>query len=624
MSTQRSFYFKENTPFSGAIKVFARLILALALTLLPLLSIPIAQASTITGAIYEGTINVSNNSTAASNVFTVATIDTSSLISAGYVDSDLANTSIQNDTGVDVAYMPAKSGSTTWSIYVPSIGTTTMPYNLYTGGADMSGKIRYFPGSGGMTIAHADALEPSDNFSFSLSGFFDTTASPACLITGDSTVAIFSGTSWPGQTFTPTSDTLVSSVGVRVYKESTGEDLTVHIRETTAGLPSGADKTSGTLAKATMTATSPGDWHSVPVTPYQLTAGQVYAVILSCDDSGGVRDLFWRRIGSSTYAGGSYVLSTNSGSTWTADTAKDFMFEINPKYIIQKPNALLVNVSAANTITATITGGATISGTASLGERDIIVSADTDNLTMAIDGTVTTITLGAVPVPDTTLGWTIGSDAATPYIEQYTETVAGVLQADISWENAATFSDASPGHLHPATPTFRTTSSDADVSASLSAFQPVNTAEITSFTLGTSTAFAIFSSNSTMPSQMYTENVSGFPMAELPNALLDASGTPRALWWYPFLFIGIAIIGLLTYEATTMVVDGSNQARNLRLQSGGKDGSMLAMCIVIEFCLVMIGLMGASSSNSVIPFFPAMLFLIPTLLIISMQWSVKT
>ncbi len=294
------------------------------------------------------------------------------------------------------------------------------------------------------------------------------------------------------------------------------------------------------------------------------------------------------------------------------------------------PGNFVLYVSATGNITAQQIGeapGLTLTYPLASGEHTISVTDNSTKRLLYIDDLLVDIKDRA-NITDTN-NWWFNQDAFTTpnytlaYISYASITIAGIQQGYWYWENAATFTDHSPGGLHPATPTFRTTTSDADVTATLSSFTSINTAQISSYTLGTSGV--IFSGNATMPTQMYTENdTSTFPGGAVVNALLDSSGTPRALWWYPFLFILVSIIGLLVYEATTMVAYGGNEQRNLMLQTGGKDGSLLAMCAVIEVCLVIIGLMGATSASSLIPFWPAILFLIPFAMVISSQWWVKT
>jgi hypothetical protein len=105
-------------------------------------------------------------------------------------------------------------------------------------------------------------------------------------------------------------------------------------------------------------------------------------------------------------------------------------------------------------------------------------------------------------------------------------------------------------------------------------------------------------SDSPFPPTMYTElDVSKLPGGDIINLLLDQGGVPRALFWFPFIFLGIAIIGMLSYKATTPV--------------DGAEGSLFTEVLVIEVCLIFLGILGTAGNTSLIPLWPAFLFPIP-------------
>lgn len=147
--------------------------LALALLATPLVAI----ASDISDAQYYGIILVSNNATAATNVATTANISTDNLISGNYLNATATNAVVRNSSGADVAFMPGYTPDNgLWCFWVPSIGTDSyLNYILYTANST-GGKYRYFPGDGGMTISDDASMEPSDNFSLGMTGWFNTSA----------------------------------------------------------------------------------------------------------------------------------------------------------------------------------------------------------------------------------------------------------------------------------------------------------------------------------------------------------------------------------------------------------------------------------------------------------------
>jgi hypothetical protein len=111
--------------------------------------------------------------------------------------------------------------------------------------------------------------------------------------------------------------------------------------------------------------------------------------------------------------------------------------------------------------------------------------------------------------------------------------------------------------------------------------------------------------DSPFPPTMYTElDVSKLPGGDIINELLDAGGIPRALFWFPFIFLGIAIIGMIAYKATA--------------PGDGAEGSLFTQVLVIEILLIFFGILGTAGVTSLLPLWPAFLFPIPgTAMIIS-------
>jgi predicted small integral membrane protein len=98
---------------------------------------------------------------------------------------------------------------------------------------------------------------------------------------------------------------------------------------------------------------------------------------------------------------------------------------------------------------------------------------------------------------------------------------------------------------------------------------------------------------------MYTElDASLIPFGGAINAILAAGNVPQALWWMPFIYIFICIIGMLVYEAT-----GPKGAPQV--------GSLLAMCVAIEILLVLFAVLGTVGVSGMIPLWSAILFIFP-------------
>ncbi|MBU1173302.1 MAG: hypothetical protein KKD44_27360, partial [Proteobacteria bacterium] len=189
-------------------------------------------------------------------------------------------------------------------------------------------------------------------------------------------------------------------------------------------------------------------------------------------------------------------------------------------------------------------------------------------------------------VPNTNSDYVFFQNGAMPYVESASIDVAGSPESAWGWEYDTTFHDSIGSN--DATPTFRTTSSDADVTAILSSFLPVSQAASDASIADPYTDILL--ADPTMPSQMYTElTFTNVPGADAANTLLDESDTPRALWWFPFLFISVIILGFMVFDLTK---------------------SELFQSII---CLSILGFLAVMGP---LPFWPVMLLWIPCLGII--------
>lgn len=142
--------------------------------------------------------------------------------------------------------------------------------------------------------------------------------------TGENDQADFSDTLWKAQTFTVGDAYTINRVRVKIYRLGSPGTITVSIRATTEGVPSGADLTSGTTSGNTLTDSDAGEWRSISLTDYELSASTAYAIVIR----GGVdasNKGYWKN--DSTATGGMYQ-SANSGSTWSGlGVTSTFIFE---------------------------------------------------------------------------------------------------------------------------------------------------------------------------------------------------------------------------------------------------------------------------------------------------------
>jgi len=146
--------------------------------------------------------------------------------------------------------------------------------------------------------------------------------------TGDDNHVWICGTNWVAQTFTPSVAHTITSVKLKLFRTGAPGTVTVSIRATSGGQPTGSDLCSGTTSGDTLTTSAPGEWREITLgSGYALSAGTTYAIVVRAT-GGNFSNLLYSRVDTfSTYGGGMYLLSANSGSSWTSGSPYDLMFE---------------------------------------------------------------------------------------------------------------------------------------------------------------------------------------------------------------------------------------------------------------------------------------------------------
>lgn len=129
---------------------------------------------------------------------------------------------------------------------------------------------------------------------------------------------------WMGQTFTPAIAHSITRVLIKIGAiDGSPGDLTVSIRATSGGLPTGNDLVSATKAQAQISV----GWNTFDfASSYGLSANVRYAIIFRSSVYDSSNRYWWRCDFTPAYAGGSFVSSAD-GVSWTSDTSYDFMFE---------------------------------------------------------------------------------------------------------------------------------------------------------------------------------------------------------------------------------------------------------------------------------------------------------
>ena len=155
---------------------------------------------------------------------------------------------------------------------------------------------------------------------------------------GEDASTSFGAATWKAQTFTVGTSGLVfnfkvTNVSVKGYRTSGGTDAVILGIRTidTNGKPTGADLVNGTVGKGAFplgASQTDALWVNITMnsTNYTLYAGATYALVLRSPTGA---DIEWDVDSSSaSYAGGSYLSSSDSGATWTATATTDTLFQV--------------------------------------------------------------------------------------------------------------------------------------------------------------------------------------------------------------------------------------------------------------------------------------------------------
>lgn len=614
-----------------------------------------AYASDISGATFSGTIVVSNNSTATSNVATVMTLSSADLIDNYGVDTSFDRVAIRNTAGADVPFMPGY-GSNPWALWVQSIGADSYMNNiLYIGLVDMGATKYYFPGDSGMTISDDASLEPSDNFTVTKTGWFDTAngtdkytvfkdeayveyISPT--VSGNYTCSVLTWESPTSHTdaggiWTDETNAYDQNDATFAYSASNANYLVLTPSST---IVSDKLKVRAKHAAADVTLNvyiyHDGGWDSViaqdittSAVYYEADFGGTYSVSDIRISRGGagagnlsIYELYIQKQASASAIGvpsGEHTKITSvtsnstdifSGGTATASggTATNGFDDTTATIWVTTPLPVWIQYDfgadnyklgvSYNITTGTLASQSpknwTLQGSndasawttldtvtnepawtppyeersytcdtidefyryyrfniTAVQSSDYVNIAEFDLLTAGlavnIDDTYFGFYLDGVTVPDNANDYVFFQNGVMPYVESLAITVGGnpVATFDPIWEYGSTFSDSS-GNGNDATPTFRTTSSDADVSAALTRFGPISTARAPAFTIATAGTF--YSDNITSTSNFSTTSITpgGLPGVDVVESVGTSSDTPVIWIWGVIGGFTIAMSGL--------------------------------------------------------------------------------
>lgn len=630
------------------------LTIALVLVLIPSV---IVLASDTSSALFRATVTVFNNSTATTNVATVLTANTAAWQDADYINASCNNTALVSGSGADVPYMPGY-GDDPWAIWVPSIGNNAFANStLYLGGSDnMSGKIRYFPGDAGMTVTDDASMELGNNGSISASGYIDTDAgADKCLFEKKDAIKAFVSPTVSGNITALVFDYLFADdfdtddwtdVGTKIVVDTGDERLEYESERSAVDTRSGYDLTAVsdtgwkldfTLRNTTSTAANAEfvfglgssfeneSAYSGDAVFMRIATATPVVFIKSYDAAGAGGD----NSSSITISNGVTYYVTLERTSATEASLSVFSDSARTTHIAGSPVTLTIAatlqglryVMGSNADSGTGAANeqigwlddvfvsepevaAQVSATGvSSGKHDVAASANTTHLNLIIDDVLEdSIALGGVSVFDNVNDYVFFQNGAMPYVESASIDVGGSPVSAWAWEYGTTFEDSIGSN--DATPTFRTASSDADVSASITYFAPITTAIAPAFAV--SDAPLLITANITASGNFTSGNVTtgGPPGFSIIDEAAEAGGTPNIWLWGILAICAIAGTGLafsyfekdagggpgtLTFRAIAMIVIFA-----LMITFGKFDWWMM-----IFFVIIIVGLAMASRQGEI-------------------------
>lgn len=160
------------------------------------------------------------------------------------------------------------------------------------------------------------------------------------------------------QIFTAASDHNVTSIKIKAFRIGTIGNLTLSIRATSGGLPTGSDLASGNIDVSALTTSSTGAVIEATMgTPCNLTSGVVYAIVVKGDWTPSTsNNCPWRCLNAGSIANGN--VGSADGSSWSVrDASREAYFEIwgedTVVNITVSPDAVVGTFSLpASTVTA--------------------------------------------------------------------------------------------------------------------------------------------------------------------------------------------------------------------------------------------------------------------------------
>ena len=235
----------------------------------------------------------------------------------------VANAEITNLGADDITVRGFDYGLT--DAYGSSVTTTDLSgYSLGNYSATITGLTS-------STVYHYRAKVYNGVWGYGADRITATTGSPVIeyyfQTASDNTTDIY-GVNWAAQTFTTDNATARTVTSIRLLLNRVGNPgtVTVSLRDTSAGKPTGIDIASGTIDGGSLSVSA--TWYKIDLTEEKsLAIGTQYVICVNAINGDESNYVEWSRVDAGGFDNGSGVTSVNGGLAWTVQTY-DFNFEI--------------------------------------------------------------------------------------------------------------------------------------------------------------------------------------------------------------------------------------------------------------------------------------------------------
>ena len=592
---------------------YSQSIKAVAISVAASLLMPMAAlASNVINAGYLGRVIVTNNGTvAASNVSTVFSLNSTALIAANMLLASANDCAIRTAGGVDAPFTPGYAGNP-WVLFVTSVAATSAQnYYLYTHNVT-GGKIVYSPGAAGMNVTDNNSLEVGGNFTINQTAFVDTTAGANKLLISKPGAIT---TNITGNGNITTTVTLPSSPTFNLTPDGAGNVTNLPTLVGAATHWQAVLTNDGFTSYVAQSANSDYlvDVYSAGnLTAYRgltITNIEIFGVCASNGSSEYAKGVLY--VNGSQYLGatpvniGNLAFTNYSLGNWTSNPATGVAWSASDIDNLQIGIAISYGIpigeARCTQLYATITFSPTVSVTAqgiATGEHNVTTNYTySENMSILVDGVLKdTVAINTTASGGNVINnanpWQFFTANVTPYAYNVTISINGTQQARYQWQYGAAFPDLT-GNGHTATPSFRTSTSNANVTANLSSFTGIMAASTPNVSANTG-AWALWATPPAQLPNMYgTTNATYFGVGIVTSV---ANGMDM-----PVLYAGYFYIFGLTFWLTVFVY-WLTTFPNRKTKLGQKEGSLLAADITAFGTLLYFSVTGGVSGYILVPF----------------------